>query len=281
MAAVRNTHKFELVVRIPLTLGLAAGLAALIRAGQRHRVEPWALPAAFLALCLAVLTPGLTGGLTRSTDGYTALPSYWHEAATWLDTQAAPGTVLIVPSAGFAEFGWGTTRDEPLQALSTREFAVRDAVPLGSAGATRVLDDIELRLRSGDGTGLRDQLRSAGIRWVIVRNDLAADHPGPLGLQVHQALNDAGLPIARAFGDSIPIHGETLTATVDDRTRLPYPAVQAYDVGDAPSGRVVPLSRVAAVTGGPEDVSDALAANPGLTRPWSARTARPCVMPPG
>ncbi|WP_068398096.1 alpha-(1-_3)-arabinofuranosyltransferase domain-containing protein [Kribbia dieselivorans] len=263
LAALRNTHKFELVVRIPLTLGLAAALAALVRAGARLRVEVWAVPAAFVALCLAVVTPGLTGSLTRSGDAYTAIPQYWYDAATWLDTEAAPGTVLIVPAAGFAEFGWGTTRDEPLQALSTREFAVRDAVPLGSAGATRVLDDIEDRLRHGDGSGLRAQLRSVGIRWVIVRNDLTSSHPGVVGLSVHQALDQAGLSLARAFGDPIDTPGETQSTTVDERTRLPYPAVQAYDVGDVPQARVVPLDRVAQVAGGPEDVTDALAATPG------------------
>ena len=45
------------------------------------------------------------------------------------------------------------------------------------------------------------------------------------------------------------VRGETPTSTVDERTRLPYPALEAYDVGAAPQARVVPLRSVARVAG--------------------------------
>lgn len=259
LAAVRNTHKFELVVRIPLILGVATALDRASRAARRQRLEGWVVPVVVTALLVSVSAPALAAGLPRR-GGYEELAQHWVDAANWLDTEAAPGSVLVVPAAGFAELSWGVTMDEPLQALSQRPFAVRDAVPLGSAGATRVLDGVEDRLRNGDGEGLRRALRDAGVRWVIVRNDLRTDHPGPLALLVHQALADGGLRRARTFGPPVATPGETPTSTVDERTRLPYPALEAYDVGAAPQARVVPLRSVARVAGGPEDVSEALGA---------------------
>ena len=124
-----------------------------------------------------------------------------------------------------------------------RPFAVRDAVPLGSAGATRALDGIEDRLRSGQGgPGLKTALQSAGIRYVVVRNDLRADAAGNVGLLLHQALADAGVARAVSLASGRP-GGGTPTQTVDSRTRLPYQSVEVFDVGPAPAASSFPLPR--------------------------------------
>jgi arabinofuranan 3-O-arabinosyltransferase len=262
LAAARNTHKFELVVRLPLALGLVQGLAAAARAARRARLAPWLAPVMAASCLLATGAPALAGTLARP-EGYAAIPQHWRDAAGWLDAQPGPGTVLVTPGAGFADFTWGSTKDEPLQALMQRPFAVRDAVPLGSAGATRVLDGIEDRLSSGQGgPGLRTALRSAGIRYVVVRNDLRADAAGNVGLLLHQALADAGLTRAASFGPRVGQAAETPTQTVDSRTRLPYQSVEIFDVGTPPAALVVPSAALVRASGGPEDVPDVLRAMP-------------------
>ena len=263
LAAARNTHKFELVVRVPLALGLIQALTATARAARRARLAPWLAPVMAVSCILATGAPALAGNLARP-EGYQAIPQHWRDAATWLDAQSGPGTVLVTPGAGFADFTWGSTKDEPLQALMNRPFAVRDAVPLGSAGATRALDGIEDRLRSGQGgPGLKTALQSAGIRYVVVRNDLRADAAGNVGLLLHQALADAGVARAVSFGPRVGQAAETPTQTVDSRTRLPYQSVEVFDVGPAPAALVVPAAAVARAAGGPEDVPDVLRAMPG------------------
>ena len=284
LAPLRNTHKFELVIRIPLTLGLAVTVT-----WAQRRLAGWGAPAwlprvVAASVVVMVAAPAVPGGLARP-EGYSGLPEYWRQAATWLDSRTEPGTVLVVPATGFADFQWGSTKDEPLQALSTRPFAVRDAVPLGSAGATRWLDAVEANLRVGrGGPALLAGLRQAGVREVVVRNDLRADAidsgAGAL-LRTHQALAAAGLARVATFG---PILGsppgtptEDATTTTDQRTHVPRPALEVYAVPNPESARLVPADRLATVSGGPEDVPDVYAAFPqvGATIVGSDRRALP------
>ena len=151
------------------------------------------MPALVACLAISVATPAVFGQLPRH-ESYDAIPAHWREAATWLDSQSAPGSVLVVPAASFADFTWGSTKDEPFQALLKRPMAVRDAVPLGSAGTTRWLDEVERRLGSGVGDQtLRQALARAGVRYVVVRNDLRYDARVTPTLAVHESLAESGI----------------------------------------------------------------------------------------
>jgi arabinofuranan 3-O-arabinosyltransferase len=270
LAPLRNTHKFELVVRLPLTIGLIVTLTRLARGIPRLGLAPWLSPVAAVSCVALLAAPAVNGGLARP-EGYQALPGYWRDAATWLDAHDEPGTVLVVPAAGFADFVWGSTKDDPLQALSEGAFAVRDAVPLGSAGTTRWLDAVERSLQSGTGgAGLRAALVSAGIRHVVLRNDLradAVDSSGGQSLRVHESIAASGLDRVATFGPAIGappgMPPESAVDTVDQRTRLPYPAIEVYAVGDPHAATVVTAPAIVVVDGGPEDVPDVLGAVPG------------------
>ncbi|GAA1148821.1 alpha-(1-_3)-arabinofuranosyltransferase domain-containing protein [Ornithinicoccus hortensis] len=259
LAALRNTHKFELVVRLPLALLLAA---ALTRAAALVRDAGWpALLTPFLAGCtvVAVAAPAITAQLPRPED-YPAVAGHWREVADWLDAQPGPGSVLVVPAAPFADFAWGSTKDEPLQALLDRPFAVRDAVPLGGVGSTRWLDEVQRRLAAGDGDeGLTEALRRAGVGWVVVRDDLRQDVQTVPPVATHQALARAGLERTAQFGPPVGPVGESADYTVRERTIVPSPSVSVYAVPDPVDARLVPLSATATLDGGPEDVPALLA----------------------
>ncbi len=63
-----------------------------------------------------------------------------------------------------ARYVWGSPRDEPLQSLARKPWAVRNAVPLAPAGNIRMLDSIEARLAQGrGGTGLVRLLVRSGV----------------------------------------------------------------------------------------------------------------------
>jgi arabinofuranan 3-O-arabinosyltransferase len=260
LAALRNTHKFELVVRLPLTLAAAHSLSRLAEWSVSHRIHRRVVPVLVACLVVSVATPAIFGQLPRS-EGYDAIPAHWRGAASWLDNQSAPGSVLVVPAASFADFTWGSTKDEPFQALLKRPMAVRDAVPLGSAGTTRWLDEVERRLGSGVGDQtLRQALTRAGVRYVVVRNDLRYDAQVTPTLAVHESLAESGISRVASFG---PATGSTIEqpgVTLDGHMRLPYPSVEIFDVGETSAGRLVPESRLVQVRGAAEDVPAVLTA---------------------
>jgi len=267
LAPFRNTHKFEPVVRVPLAVGLAfavqRGLALLREHVRRPRSRTWARAGVGFAVASVLVTfaaPALSGSMARP-EGYRAIPDHWREAAAWLDAQPTNGSVLITPSASFADFTWGSTKDEPFQALMRRPFVVRDAVPLGSAGATRFLDSLMDRLAHGQGIErLSSTLSMAGVAFVLVRNDIRLDAQGDQPLVMGRSLQESGLERVASFGPLSGAVGESDTLTVDYRTLLQRPAVEIYATGRSSESRLVPVSDLPVLTGGPENEPEVVAA---------------------
>ena len=252
LAPFRNVHKADPLLRLPLALGLCHLLGS-VTADRTRR----ALAAATGIALLGVGVPALAGQLVPA-GGYAQLPSWWRSTGTWLDDHQGQGRVLVVPARGFGEYTWGRPLDDPLQALTRAPWAVRDAVPLGSAGTTRLLDAIGVRLDTGVGSpALAEVLARSGVRYVVVANDLDRARTGvPRPVVVHQALAASpGISEVASFG---PALGSTPTsrAVLPDRGLDPtYPAVQVYEVAGA-TGPVDTLPRAGAwvLSGGPESL---------------------------
>ncbi|OFR64584.1 alpha-(1-_3)-arabinofuranosyltransferase family protein [Corynebacterium sp. HMSC078H07] len=181
LAALRNVHKFDPLVRIPLVLGVAA-IAARVRLprtlslGRRQ--------AAGLLVCLVVMgaTAPAWAGRLLPKGAYEEVPAYWHEAASFmnsLDTR-----VLIYPPASFARQDWGWTRDEPAQPLLDVPWAVRDAIPLIPPEAIRGLDGAMAQI-SRDPASAPLVLQRLGIGAVAVRHDLISGSSVHIPGEVH------------------------------------------------------------------------------------------------
>lgn len=257
LAAFRNTHKADPVLRLPLALGLAHLLAAVrLRPVRQLPAARHAVPAVGALAVLVAAAPALVGALPQP-GSFTAVPGYWRQAAGWLNGQPGQGRVLVLPGAMASAYGWGAPRDDVLQPLLHRPWAERDGVPLGTAGAIRVLDAVETRLGSGEASGgLAPFLARAGIEFLVLRNDLDWVGTGaPEPLLVHQTLaRSRGLQPVTSFG---PVVGGTqLPATYVDRgLDLPYPAVEVWRV--VPYRGPVELRQAGQlldVVGGPEDL---------------------------
>ena len=271
LAPLRNVHKFDPVLRLPLVLGLGWLVDEhLLRLGADTRSRPdaaWWLARArhggVLALAVAAVAASLTPALaTRLTPaGATlAVPGYWGEVARWLARTPGHGAALVVPGAQ-ASYVWGSLRDEPLQSLARSRWAVRDGVPLTPSGSIRMLDAIESRLAQGVGSaGLADYLRRAGVRYLVVRNDLVHGDDLTDPVLVHQALNRTpGLRLVRAFGPEVGgdahLRDGDRRAVVNEGWQRRSPAVEIYEV----SGRAalaVTAATAPVVVGGPEDLLD-------------------------
>ncbi len=228
-APLRNVHKFDLVLRIPLTVAFCHLLTAVWPVARRPRWRP--LVASVLVGAL-VLTwwPALSGQLARGRS-YMSVADHWQETSEWLNTEAEPGRALIVPGASFGQYVWGRTQDEPLQAFGGYPWGIRDAVPLSSAGNIRMLDAVESRLESGRASaGLAAYLDRMGVRYLVVRNDLAASAQAPMPIRVHQALDASpGLRRVKWFGPIVDTP-DTGPVLADEGTRVSYPAVEIYEV---------------------------------------------------
>jgi len=291
-APLRNVHKLEPLVRLPLVLGLAHLLAKVPLPGSvplwRWRTafahperEPLVAVATLLLVALTLTTSLAWSGRLAPRGAYDEVPSYWHETAQWLEDNAAgSGTgadaerALVVPGAPFGAQIWGLTRDEPLQALASTPWAVRDAVPLVPPGAIRALDSVQRLISDGrPSAGLADTLLGQGIRYVVVRNDLDPDTSrSARPILVHQTITGSpGFEKVAQFGEDIaPQAAENVV--VDGDLRPAYPAIEIYRV-TAPHGATPPagpyavdLDAVPVVQGGPESLQR-LAENGTVTGP--------------
>ena len=162
-AFMRNLHKFDPLVRLPLALGVAVAA---------HKLATRRIAAATLVV-LVVLTstaPAWTGRLLPK-GAYAEVPQYWQEAADFINTNAQDTRTLIAPQTSFARQDWGWTRDEPAQPLVDTPLAFRDAIPLIPAEAIRGLDGIMDILRYDPEQGAKAFPR-LGIGAVVYCHDL-------------------------------------------------------------------------------------------------------------
>ncbi len=261
LAAFRNVQKFEPVLRLPLALGLAAALAAVPR---RRLLAPMATAVAVAAIAIAAL-PLLDGGLAQR-GSFERVPQYWQNAARFLDRNAGRSTSLLVPAAPFAEYTWGRTLDEPLQPLGRSPWVSRSLIPLGGAASTAMLDAIERRLHNGvSSPGLEAALARAGIRYVVVRNDLDWRRAGaPRPVEVHNALIDSGLRRVASFGPQIgrPVprrqaSGSLISELGIGRFESRLPQIEIFAGGPAVrTATALPADRTVTISGGPQSLPD-------------------------
>ncbi len=275
LAPLRNVHKFDPILRLPLVLGLVFLVDSvreqLVRGAVResndtlrvsglvHRVNLQVVIGTAILAVLGAALPAVAGRITPA-GGLQEVPDYWTQAASWLDDEQ--GTTLLVPGSSFGDYVWGSPRDEPMQSLASSPWAVRNAVPLTPPGNIRMLDAVEERLSQGVGSdGLAAHLRRAGVSHLLVRNDLArsADVPDPV--LVHQALADsAGLRRVATFGPDVG--GEAnlkgkggVRVLVNGGWQNNYPAIEIFEV-EGYGGQAVSSDHQPVVVGGPEDLLD-------------------------
>ena len=266
LAAVRNLHKFDTIVRLPLVIGFAHATAQLpwpwrepanehtnetasdsATTGWQQWLHPEKHPRAIasmlvLAVIASATAPAWSARLAP-TGGFSEVPGYWHEAADWLNEQGEDTRTLVVPSSPFADQTWGNTRDEPLQPLADVPWAVRDTVPLVPPEAIRGLDGLRNSLTRGrEVPALDATLRNNGIGYVLVRHDLRVTSRG-----------DSLRAITSTLQDSPTMEKVAEFADEDGHT-----AIQIWGAGPkelrnhALSPRVVDTTQVPLVAGGPE-----------------------------
>ncbi len=258
LGPLRNVTKFEPLVRLPLAIGVACLLPALMRrpGTERRKWGRTLSTGVALVTTAAIAIAAAPLGLIRiysNTDF--AVPAYWKTAASWLAQNATDTRTLLLPGTAFAEYKWGNPRDEPLLWLGKTDWAVRDLIPFGSVNSTRWLDAIEAQLGQRAAPNLAATLARGGMGYVLVRNDLApnASDTPPSSDQIHAALASAGLKRIATFGpmERGRASGLETLFNVRDVTKS-YPALEVYKVPGATRVSVYPTAETAVISGGPE-----------------------------
>ena len=255
LAPLRNLHKFDVMLRLPLALGLAH-LVGRLRWGRRPadvRLSR-AVVGAIAAVAVAGTATPLLSLQVAAQGSFVGLPGYWTDAANWLGAHDS-GRALIVPGSHTGLYLWGRPADEPIQALAKSEWEVRDGVPLVGTGHIRQMDAVEQLFDSGAGSDqLASYLAQSGVTTLVVRNDLAYTAVGaPRPILVHQTIDSSpGFTREATFGADL---GDPSVAQ-DSGLQEPYPALEIYSVAGAPAKGVDAhlASSVNLVSGGPESL---------------------------
>ncbi|MCP2159631.1 arabinofuranan 3-O-arabinosyltransferase [Williamsia serinedens] len=276
-APLRNIHKLDPMIRLPLVLGIAHLLARMPlpgtvdrRVALRSFVHPERSRTASATIVFLLVLAGAgssawTGSLAPQ-GSFRSIPGYWPAAARWLQQHAGPSSTpsraLVVPGAPFAYQTWGFTRDEPLQPLATTPWAVRDAIPLVPPGAIRAMDSVQRQIASGrPSPGLAATLAQQGIGYVVLRSDLApTTSRSARPIVARQTLaGSPGLREVASFGPQIG--PRTIRGVVgDDGLAPPMTAIEIWSVTPAVAGQgfdgtgpgLVDVAAMPRVIGGPE-----------------------------
>lgn len=248
LAAFRNVHKADPLVRFPLAVGLGWVLRAApgriagwtwpaLAAGRRAQAwRAWVIGVVVTTLAATLLPVWL--GRVVAIGSFDRIPRYWSAAATLIDEAAERrgGSTLLLPASRSGAYVWGRTDDEPLAALASSPVVVRDAVMLGAPEASRILDVVDLLTSSGARQdGLAAVLARMGVARIVVRHDLAWEILAEDPALVEKTLERSpGFELVERLG---PRSGGLTVWDVED----PRGPVDAY-----------PADEIVRVAGGPE-----------------------------
>jgi arabinofuranan 3-O-arabinosyltransferase len=265
LAPARSTYKLEPVLAVPLALGCAHAMSRWARAEvpvRAGRVPASVLIAPLAALALVGLAVPQLSGQVLTPGSFSQVPGYWYQVAAYLSAHSPRQTALVVPGAAHGLYLWGDPLDEPLEPLASSPWVERQIVPFGGAGSQVFLDTAEQAVESGQAVpGLPAYLARAGIRYVVVRNDLS---PTVLGYVSPQVVNEtlalSGFERVAAFGPAIqssPTYPQAESAQSGPEPS--YPAVEVFQAVN-PAWRpaspvsVLPAASTVLVNGGPDSL---------------------------
>lgn len=268
LAPFRNVYKFEPALAGVFALGVAHALGGRSTAPQGiptvHsgrfgvRLARFGGVVAVAAMLAGLALPYATGQILQPGP-FEKVPDYWSQAADFLKQHSPTEPAFVTPADSHGTYTWGTPVDDPLEPLAKSPWVQRDQVPFSGAGAQSLLAAAESAVESGAAVpGLAEFLGRAGIKYVVVRNDLDPRQIGYTPPQlVHRTLESSGFTQVTSFGPQLT-GGQIYPGTplAAQALMYGYPAVEIYQATQAPRSAFGPVTALPAksavgVTGDP------------------------------
>jgi len=231
--ALRSTNRATPLVVLGTAVLLGAGVAALTRR--------WKMVGSIAALSAAGLVaadlPSLWTGqfVAVNLSRPEQIPSYWDQAAKYLDTQAGADQtrVLLEPGIDFSTYRWGTTLEPVLPGLMTRPEVDRGLVPYGSPGSANLLEtfDDDVQDDTFNPAAVAPLLRIMSAGDLVVQSDLAYEHydtPRPRALWQKLDPPPPGLSAPVGFGSPAVTAEAPAKYPLIDETELGLPHDAPY-----------------------------------------------------
>jgi arabinofuranan 3-O-arabinosyltransferase len=240
---------------VPLVaLGLAALIASLVdailpviirrlRAPLNRRVAI-ALPIGLICIAILNLPPLWSGKFVQSDLKFPGtLPSYWTDAATWLDEQSTDLRVLELPGADFGAYRWGDTQDPLTPGLINRPWIGREITAYGTPATVDIVRALDRTLQEGisETTAVSGVARLLSASDVLLRLDSQFERyrgprPADLWSQFGGTNPTNGLGAPTTFGTPTvntpdprqPMVDEQYTA--NPNSSIPTPPLVVYPV---------------------------------------------------
>ncbi len=173
--ALRNSPRILPLVAIGLAALIASLVDALVPAILQRFRSPLnrrlaqALPLGIICIAILNLPPLWTGGLVQSDLKFPeTIPSYWTDAATWLDAQSSDLRVLELPGADFGAYRWGETQDPLTPGLIDRPWIGREITAYGNPATVDLLRALDHTLQEGVG----ETAAVAGVARLFSASDV-------------------------------------------------------------------------------------------------------------
>ena len=215
--ALRNSPRILPLVAIGLAALIASLVDALVPVILRRFRSPLnrrlaqALPLGIICIAILNLPPLWTGGLVQSDLKFPeTIPSYWTDAATWLDAQSSDLRVLELPGADFGAYRWGETQDPLTPGLIDRPWIGREITAYGTPATVDLLRALDHTLQEGVGetAAIAGVARLFSASDVLLRLDSQYERyrgprPSDLWTQFGGTTPSNGLGTPTTFGSPI------------------------------------------------------------------------------
>lgn len=250
--ALRSSPRIVPIV----ALGLAALIAALVDAllpviirkfrAPLNRRLALALPISLICIAILNLPPLWTGKLVQSDLKFPGtLPSYWTDAASWLDAQSTELRVLELPGADFGAYRWGDTQDPLTPGLIDRPWIGREITAYGTPASVDLVRALDRTLQEGitETTAVAGVARLLSASDVLLRLDSQFERyrgprPADLWEQFGGTNPSNGLGTPTTFGEPTVNTPDPRQPMVDEQyianpySTTPTPPLVVYPVDD-------------------------------------------------
>ena len=228
--ALRSTGRAIPLVTLAMAILLGMGINAVVARLSTTQHPRRALAVVGLVLALLVIDfPALYNGTYygRYLLRPESIPSYWKQAARYLDSGSHSTRVLELPGSDFAAYTWGNTVDPITPGLMDRPYVARELIPWGGPNAQDLLNAVDRRFQEGvyEPAGFAALARRMGIGAIDLRYDLEFkryDLVAPLNLE-SDFENVPGLSLAKVFGPKL--HGAASAPYVNEQSLAVSPNV--------------------------------------------------------